>query len=78
MKTANVKIDDLKHTEYVDSAPHGDHGSNQKFYKKYNVSSSEELNKKLTTLYLVDIKVKTYNYSFMLGCIVIVLVLQGS
>ena len=74
-QTAMSKFDDLKHTEYVDSALAATTAATKEVYQKYKVSSSEELNKKLTTS-LADIKVKTYNYSFlMLGCIVVVLVL---
>lgn len=72
---AMSKFDDLEHTKYVDSALAVTLAATTKVYKKYKVSSSEELNNKLTSS-LSTIKTSTYNYSFlMLGCIIIVLVL---
>jgi hypothetical protein len=74
-KMAMSKFDDLKHTKYVDSTHAITVAETSKVYKKYKVSSSDELNKQLTSS-LANIRTQTYKYSFlMLGCIVIVLVL---
>jgi hypothetical protein len=74
-KMAMSKFDDLKHTKYVDSTHAITVAATSKVYNKYKVSSSDELNQKLTSS-LANIRTETYKYSFlMLGCIVIVLIL---
>ncbi|MES2827004.1 MAG: paraquat-inducible protein A [Bacteroidota bacterium] len=72
-KMAMSKFDALEHTKYVDSTLAVTLAATQKVYKKYKVSSVDELNSKLMSS-LAKIRTATYNYSFaMLGCIVIVL-----
>ena len=74
-KMAMSKFDDLEHTKYVDSTLAVTLAATNKVYKKYNVSSADELNNKLVDS-LAKIRTATYNYSFlMLGCIVVVLLL---
>lgn len=70
---AMAKFDELERAEYLDSTVAATKAASDKIYKKYQVSSNEELNTKLLSS-LSEIKTATYNYSFgMLGCIVIVL-----
>jgi hypothetical protein len=72
---AMSKFDDLQHTKYIDSTLAVTLAATNKVYKKYKVSSSEQLNDKLTSS-LAKIRTETYKYSFlMLGCIIIVLLL---
>ncbi|WP_243732408.1 paraquat-inducible protein A [Pedobacter metabolipauper] len=72
-KMAMSKFDALERAEYLDSTVAATKAATDKVYKKYRVSSTEELNTKLISS-LARIKTATYNYSFaMLGCIVIVL-----
>ncbi|TCC93065.1 paraquat-inducible protein A [Pedobacter hiemivivus] len=72
-KIAMDKFDALERAEYLDSAGAATKAATDKVYKKYQVSTAEELNYKLISS-LSHIRTATYNYSFaMLGCIVIVL-----
>ena len=72
---AMSKFDALEHTEYVDSAMAATTAATNKVYKKYRVSSIDELNMQLVNS-LAKIRTATYNYSFaMLGCVAIVLTL---
>lgn len=70
---AMSKFDSLERAEYLDSTILATRIATEKLYQKYQVSSVDELNKKLISS-LADVKSATYNYSFaMIGCIVIVL-----
>lgn len=72
-KMAMSKFNALERAEYLDSTVAATKAATEKIYKKYGVSSNEELNKKLLSS-LSRISVETYRYSFaMLGCIVLVL-----
>jgi len=72
-KMAMSKFNALERAEYLDSTVAATKAATEKIYKKYGVSSNEELNKKLLSS-LSRISVETYRYSFaMLGCIVVVL-----
>ncbi|WP_295801213.1 paraquat-inducible protein A [Mucilaginibacter sp.] len=72
---AMSKFDEAKQSGYLDSTITANDSVRNIMFKKYQVSSSEELNKKLTAS-LNSIRAQTYNYSFgMLGCIVAVLML---
>ena len=72
-KMAMSKFDDLRRAEFLDSTIAATQAETNKVYKKYQVSSTEELNKNLLSS-LAQIKIATYNYSFaMLGCIGVVL-----
>lgn len=63
----------VERSGYIDSTTTANDAVTHKMYKKYQASSPEQLNRKLSAL-LDDIRTTTYNYSFgMLGCIVIVL-----
>ncbi|MHA4895942.1 paraquat-inducible protein A [Pedobacter sp. PWIIR3] len=74
-KMAMSKFDALEHTKYVDSTLAVTLAATNKVYKKYRVSSLDQLNQKMLSS-LANIKTDTYNYSFaMLGCVVVVLVL---
>lgn len=67
------KFTELKHTGSIDSTLRANHALFDGLYHKYNVSSTETLNKKLDKL-LQDIRVEMYHYCFlMLGCILVVL-----
>jgi len=70
---AMSKFDALERAEYLDSTVAATKAATDKIYKKYQATSNEELNNKLTSS-LSQIRTLTYNYSFaMLGCIAIVL-----
>ncbi|MFA4868852.1 MAG: paraquat-inducible protein A [Pedobacter sp.] len=72
-KMAMEKFDALERAEYLDSTVAATKAATDKVYKKYKVSTKEELNHKLVSS-LSHIRTATYNYSFgMLGCIVVVL-----
>lgn len=72
-KMAMSKFDDLERAEYLDSTVAATKAAADLVFRKYNASTTEELNNKLISS-LARIKTATYNYSFaMLGCIVIVL-----
>lgn len=72
-KMAMSQFDSLEHTNYVDSTLAITTAATNKIYKKYKVSSTEELNRRLTAS-LAIIRTATYHYSFaMLGCIAVVL-----
>lgn len=72
-KLAMSKFDSLERAEYVDSTITAHKLATDTVYKKYQVNSTEALNKKLGSS-LYRISKATYNYSFgMLACIVVVL-----
>jgi hypothetical protein len=74
-RMAMSKFDDLEHTKYVDSTLAVTLAATDTVYKKYKVTSLEQLNDKLTSS-LAKTRTETYKYSFlMLGCIVVVLLL---
>lgn len=74
-KMAMKKFDALERAEYLDSTAAVTKAATDKVYKKYNSSTAEELNHKLSSS-LSYIRTATYNYSFaMLGCILVVLAL---
>lgn len=63
----------VEHSDTVDSTITANNTVINKMYRKYQVSSPDEFNDKLTES-LDYIRTTTYNYSFgMLGCIVVVL-----
>jgi hypothetical protein len=67
------KFTQLQHTESIDSTLKANHALFDGMYRKYQVHSKEELNKKLDDL-LQEIRVEMYHNCFlMLGCIVLVL-----
>ena len=67
------KFNAVQHTAYFDSTITANDSLTAKLYHKYNVSSTDEFNKKLEAS-LGSIRTTTYNYSFgMLGCVVVVL-----
>lgn len=69
------KFNEAQHSAYLDSASNANHALMDKMYKRYSVSSPDQLNTKLNSS-LDSIRTTTYNYSFgMLGCIAVVLVL---
>lgn len=69
------KFKQVQHSGSLDSTLTANQVLKQKMYAKYQVSSSEQLNHKLSTL-LQTIRTQTYRYSFgMLSCVVIVLML---
>jgi hypothetical protein len=72
---AMSKFQEAKHNDYLDSAKTANDSLTNLMYRKYHVSSSDELNNKLTAS-LDSIRTTTYNYSFgMLACVVVVLML---
>ena len=67
------KFKTIQKTGYIDSTSAVNTALNVKLYRKYHVSSQDELNQKLISS-LASIKTVTYNYSFgMLACIAVVL-----
>lgn len=67
------EFNELANEEKLDSAFVANSRSVKTMYHKYNVSSTDELNKQLVAS-LADIRTKTYHYSFgMLACVVVVL-----
>jgi len=67
------KFSAIQKTGYIDSTATVNNALTHKMYRKYHVSSQDELNNKLVAS-LGSIKTTTYNYSFgMLSCIAIVL-----
>jgi hypothetical protein len=69
------KFNQAQKTGYIDSAITAHQALTNKMYRKYQVSSPDEFNKKLSVS-LQDIRSTTYAYSFgMLACIVLVLLL---
>jgi hypothetical protein len=69
------KFTAIERSSYSDSTGRANKAETVSMYKKYQVSSPEQFNNKLTAS-LGSIKQTTYNYCFgMLGCIVIVLCL---
>ncbi|MCZ4222177.1 paraquat-inducible protein A [Pedobacter rhodius] len=72
-KMAMGKFTELENSGSIDSTLNITNMATNNMYKKYNVSSAEELNNKLTSS-LANIRKATYTYCFgMLGCIVVVL-----
>src|SRR5215217_823717 len=72
-KMAMSKFNALERAEYLDSTVAATKAATDKVYKKYGVSSADELNNKLLSS-LSRIRTATYGYSFaMLACIVVVL-----
>lgn len=72
-KMAIGEFNELADEEKFDSAFVANANAVKSMYKRYQVSSTEALNKKLTTT-LVQIRSKTYAYSLgMLACVVVVL-----
>jgi hypothetical protein len=72
-KMAIGEFNELADEEKLDSAFVANATSVKAMYKRYQVSSTDALNKKLTTS-LVQIRSKTYAYSLgMLACVVVVL-----
>lgn len=73
-KMAMGEFNELADEEKLDSAFVANGASVKAMYRKYQVSSTGLLNKKLSAS-LADIRTKTYGYSFgMLACVVVVLV----
>ncbi|GAB3933886.1 paraquat-inducible protein A [Mucilaginibacter myungsuensis] len=69
------KFSEAQQTGYLDSTLRVTDSIHNVMYKKYKVTSQDELNKKLEAE-LVNIRKQTYTYCFgMLGCVVIVLTL---
>ena len=74
-KVAMSKFNELERAEYVDSTINAHQKATDTVYRKYQVSSVDQLNKKMLHA-LSGIRTDTYNYSFgMLACIAIVLTL---
>jgi hypothetical protein len=72
---AMSKFEDAKHSGSMDSTVQANQKLLNQMYKRYQVTSPEQLNHKLNTL-LEKIRVEMYRYGFgMLGCILIVLAL---
>lgn len=72
-KMAMGEFNELADEEKLDSAFVANGASVKAMYRKYQVSSTGLLNKKLSAS-LADIRTKTYGYSFgMLACVVVVL-----
>jgi len=72
-KMAMGEFNELANEEKLDSAFVANGASVKAMYRKYQVSSTVLLNKKLSAS-LADIRTKTYGYSFgMLACVVVVL-----
>ncbi len=72
-KMAMGEFNELANEEKLDSAFVANGASVRALYKKYNVTSTDALNKNLVQT-LSDIRGKTYSYSFgMLACVVVVL-----
>jgi len=72
-KMAMGEFNELADEEKLDSAFVANGASVKAMYRKYQVSSTGMLNKKLIAS-LADIRTKTYGYSFgMLACVVVVL-----
>lgn len=72
-KMAMGRFTEMERTGTIDSTLTAIETTTKGMYKKYKVSSTEELNQKFTVS-LADIRKSTYGYSFgMLGCIVVVL-----
>lgn len=73
-RMAMGEFNELADEEKLDSAFVANGASVKAMYRKYQVSSTGLLNKKLSAS-LADIRTKTYGYSFgMLACVVVVLV----
>ena len=69
------KLNAVEHNAYFDSTITADDSLKALVYHKYNVTSAQQFNSKLTTS-LNAIRTTTYNYSFaMLACIIVVLTL---
>jgi hypothetical protein len=69
------KFTELKKSEDVDSTLKVNHALTNRMYQKYQVKSTEDLNKKLDAL-LQTIRTEMYQYCFgMLACILVVLML---
>ena len=67
------KFSDLQSSGHIDTAIKTSDSLSAALFSKYNASSHEDLNNKLTGL-LGPIRTETYNYSFaMLGCVILVL-----
>lgn len=74
-KVAMTKLTAMEHSPYFDSSVTANDSITAKVYHKYNVTTSGQLNSKLSAS-LGAIRTSTYNYSSaMLGCIIIVLTL---
>ncbi|CAA9476884.1 MAG: hypothetical protein AVDCRST_MAG96-771 [uncultured Segetibacter sp.] len=72
---AMSKLTAMEHSPYFDSAVTANDSITAKVYHKYNVTTSQQLNTKLSAS-LGSIRTSTYNYSFaMLACIITVLML---
>ncbi|TCD13036.1 paraquat-inducible protein A [Pedobacter frigidisoli] len=72
-KMAIGEFNELAAEEKTDSAFLANSGAVKAMYAKYQVSSTEDLNRKLRAS-LAEIRTQTYNYCFgMLGCVVVVL-----
>lgn len=74
-KLALGKFNQAQQSGYIDSTVTANDSVTNKMYAKYHVTSTDQLNQKLTDS-LAEIRTTTYNYSFgMLGCVIIVLML---
>jgi len=70
---AMTKFNEAQHTGSLDSTHKANQSLTDKMYRRYHVSSSDELDHKLSTS-LENIRTETYDYCFgMLGCILAVL-----
>lgn len=67
------KFNEAQQSGSIDSTLNANHKLTDNLFKKYHVSSIDELNNKLNTM-LENIRSETYHYCFgMLGCILLVL-----